>query len=168
MCAQVGDRALAQADPKAALRAVMKSWLPLSEAVLGMAVEQLPDPVAAAPERLPRLLALDAMADVESSLSASVQQVGLVGSCRLLWQQCLQQLRHLIYTLLAKLQIKSAPPYCGMPCGGLCMQFRACRACCSLCEPDCKALRARINKDSTSPGHAWCSMRGIGVMEMPC
>ncbi|CAK0786123.1 hypothetical protein CVIRNUC_009336 [Coccomyxa viridis] len=70
----VSDKALAQADPKAALRAVMKSWLPLSEAVLGMAVEQLPDPASAAPERLPRLLALDAMDALDSSLSASAQQ----------------------------------------------------------------------------------------------
>ena len=72
---QVSDRALAQPDPKAALRAVMKSWLPLSEAVLGMAVEQLPDPASAAPERLPRLLALAALDGMASPLSPSVQQV---------------------------------------------------------------------------------------------
>ena len=78
VCMQVSDKALAQADPKAALRAVMKSWLPLSEAVLGMAVEQLPNPISAAPERLPRLLALDALDALDSSLSASVQQVGVV------------------------------------------------------------------------------------------
>ena len=95
VCTQVSDKALAQADPKAALRAVMKSWLPLSEAILGMAVEQLPDPASAAPERLPRLLALDAMDALDSSLSASVQQVGVVGSCRLHWQQCVLQLRYL-------------------------------------------------------------------------
>ena len=72
---QVSERALAQADPKAALRAVMKSWLPLSEAVLGMAVEQLPDPISAAPERLPRLLALAALDGMASPLSPSVRQV---------------------------------------------------------------------------------------------
>ena len=72
---QVSDRALAQADPKAALRAVMKSWLPLSEAVLGMAVEQLPDPISAAPERLPRLLALGALDAMAAPLPSSVQQV---------------------------------------------------------------------------------------------
>lgn len=91
---QVGDRALAQADPKAALRAVMKSWLPLSEAVLGMAVEQLPDPMAAAPERLPRLLALDALDALDPSLTAPVQQVGLFGSCRLRLQRSQLQLKY--------------------------------------------------------------------------
>ena len=75
--AQVSDRALAQADAKAALRTVMKSWLPLSEAVLGMTVEQLPDPITAAPERLPRLLALSALDGMAPSLSPSVQQVKL-------------------------------------------------------------------------------------------
>ena len=96
VCMQVSDKALAQADPKAALRAVMKSWLPLSEAVLGMAVEQLPDPASAAPERLPRLLALDALDALDSSLSASVQQVGVAGPCRLPWQQCVLQLKYQI------------------------------------------------------------------------
>ena len=99
---QVSDKALAQADPKAALRAVMKSWLPLSEAVLGMAVEQLPDPASAAPERLPRLL--DAL---DSSLSASAQQVGVVGSCRLTWQQCVLQLKYPRSPLLADVWILS-------------------------------------------------------------
>ena len=73
---QIGEKALAQADAKAALRTVMKSWLPLSEAVLGMAIDQLPDPVTAAPERLPRLLALDVLDAMASPLSAPVQQVG--------------------------------------------------------------------------------------------
>ena len=107
VCMQVSDKALAQADPKAALRAVMKSWLPLSEAVLGMAVEQLPDPASAAPERLPRLLALDAMDALDSSLSASAQQVGVVGSCRLPWQQCVLQLKYPRSPLLADVWILS-------------------------------------------------------------
>ncbi len=72
---QVSDRALAQNDAKAALRVVMKSWLPLSEAVLGMAVEQLPDPITAAPERLPRLLALSALDGMAAPLNPSAQQV---------------------------------------------------------------------------------------------
>ena len=80
---QVSDRALAQSDAKAALRTVMKSWLPLSEAVLGMAVEQLPDPITAAPERLPRLLALSALDGMAPQLSPSIQQV----IARDLWQQ---------------------------------------------------------------------------------
>jgi hypothetical protein len=45
------------ADPRAAVKAVLKAWLPLSEAVLGMAVTHLPSPDVAAPLRLPHLLA---------------------------------------------------------------------------------------------------------------
>lgn len=37
-------------------QAVLRAWLPLSEAILGMVTEQLPSPPAAAPERLARLL----------------------------------------------------------------------------------------------------------------
>jgi ribosome assembly protein 1 len=44
------------ADPRGALRAVLRAWLPLSEAVLGMTVEHLPSPAAAAPLRLPHLM----------------------------------------------------------------------------------------------------------------
>jgi ribosome assembly protein 1 len=44
------------AEPRAAVKAVLKAWLPLSEAVLGMAVTHLPSPAAAAPVRLPHLL----------------------------------------------------------------------------------------------------------------
>lgn len=44
------------ADPRAAVKAVLKAWLPLSEAVLGMAVTHLPSPYVAAPLRLPHLL----------------------------------------------------------------------------------------------------------------
>ena len=73
--AQVSEKALAQTDPKMALRTVMRSWLPLSEAVLGMAVDQLPDPISAAPERLPRLLALDALDASAYPLSPSDRQV---------------------------------------------------------------------------------------------
>jgi hypothetical protein len=38
------------------LQAVLRTWLPLSEAVLGMAVSCLPSPPAASPRRIPRLL----------------------------------------------------------------------------------------------------------------
>lgn len=44
------------ADPRTAVKAVLKAWLPLSEAVLGMAVTHLPSPDTAAPTRLPHLL----------------------------------------------------------------------------------------------------------------
>ncbi|KAF5828041.1 hypothetical protein DUNSADRAFT_18295 [Dunaliella salina] len=52
----VPTKALEHPDPKQALRAVMRAWLPLSEAVLGMAMMHLPAPLAAAPVRMPRLL----------------------------------------------------------------------------------------------------------------
>ncbi len=51
--AQVPDKALAHPEPRTALRAVLRAWLPLSEAVLGMAVEHLPDPRQARRVRLP-------------------------------------------------------------------------------------------------------------------
>lgn len=53
---QVTDRMLAHPDARTVLRGVLKAWLPLSEAVLSMAVEHLPDPASAAPGRLARLL----------------------------------------------------------------------------------------------------------------
>ena len=40
----VSDKALAHPDARVALRTVLRAWLPLSDAVLGMAVEHLPDP----------------------------------------------------------------------------------------------------------------------------
>lgn len=40
----VGAKVLGHPDPRVALRAVLHAWLPLPEAVLGMAVEHLPDP----------------------------------------------------------------------------------------------------------------------------
>ena len=85
---QVSERALAVGG-RAALRAVMRAWLPLSEAVLGMAVERLPDPKQAAPERLPRLLGLHALGS-GARLAPALQQVSksvsgqcTAASCRL-------------------------------------------------------------------------------------
>ncbi|EFJ51620.1 hypothetical protein VOLCADRAFT_56931, partial [Volvox carteri f. nagariensis] len=52
----VPTKALEHPDPRQALRSVLRAWLPLSEAVLGMAAAQLPSPAAAAPVRAPRLL----------------------------------------------------------------------------------------------------------------
>jgi hypothetical protein len=52
---QVTPKALA-GDARQALRSVLRAWLPLSEAVLGMATEHLPSPAAAAPSRVPKLL----------------------------------------------------------------------------------------------------------------
>ncbi|WIA32200.1 hypothetical protein OEZ86_003049 [Tetradesmus obliquus] len=53
---QVPAKLLEGGDPRAALKAVLRAWLPLSEAVLGMTVEHLPSPAAAAPLRLPHLM----------------------------------------------------------------------------------------------------------------
>ncbi len=53
---QITDRMLMHPDARTVLRSVLKGWLPLSEAVLSMAVEHLPDPASAAPGRLARLL----------------------------------------------------------------------------------------------------------------
>ena len=53
---RVPERVLAGTDGRAALRAVLRAWLPLSEAVLGMASKHLPSPVESAPERFSRLL----------------------------------------------------------------------------------------------------------------
>ncbi|PNW73585.1 hypothetical protein CHLRE_13g564950v5 [Chlamydomonas reinhardtii] len=52
----VPPKALEHGDPRQALRSVLRAWLPLSEAVLGMAAAQLPSPAAAAAFRAPRLL----------------------------------------------------------------------------------------------------------------
>ncbi|GFR43096.1 hypothetical protein Agub_g3927, partial [Astrephomene gubernaculifera] len=52
----LAPRALEHPDPRQALRSVLRAWLPLSEAVLGMAAARLPSPPAAAPSRAPRLL----------------------------------------------------------------------------------------------------------------
>ena len=43
-------------DPRVALRGVMRSWLPLSTAILGMGTAFLPNPRQAAPNRVSRLL----------------------------------------------------------------------------------------------------------------
>jgi ribosome assembly protein 1 len=52
----VPAKVLEGGDPRAALKAVLRAWLPLSEAVLGMTVSHLPSPAAAAPLRLPHLM----------------------------------------------------------------------------------------------------------------
>jgi ribosome assembly protein 1 len=72
LAARVPQKALEANDPRQALRAVLRAWLPLSEAVLGMAVRHLPSPPEAAPFRLPRLLgASDALAAAVVPASSS-------------------------------------------------------------------------------------------------
>lgn len=53
---RVSTREFAKTDPTEAARAVMRSWLPLADAVLAAVVEVLPSPDVAAATRAPRLL----------------------------------------------------------------------------------------------------------------
>ncbi|CAN8258415.1 unnamed protein product [Cochlearia groenlandica] len=52
----IPPRELQNKDPKQVLQSVMSRWLPLSDAVLSMAVKHLPDPIAAQGYRIPRLV----------------------------------------------------------------------------------------------------------------
>ena len=72
---QVTDRMLSHPDARTVLRAVLKAWLPLSEAVLSMSVEHLPDPASAAPGRLARLLPPQQLHLKGVQLSKDLQQV---------------------------------------------------------------------------------------------
>lgn len=53
---RIEQRELQNKDPKNVLQSVMSRWLPLSDAVLSMAVKHLPDPIAAQSYRIPRLV----------------------------------------------------------------------------------------------------------------
>ncbi|KAL4448964.1 hypothetical protein ABPG77_007681 [Micractinium sp. CCAP 211/92] len=78
--AGVPPRALQHPDARAALRSVLRAWLPLSEAVLSMAAEHLPSPVDAAPERFSRLLPpRQEQLKIQSGLSAELQ--GSLDAC---------------------------------------------------------------------------------------
>jgi len=74
---QVPARALEHPEPKQALRAVMRAWVPLSEAVLAMAVVHMPSPPAAAPTRVPRLLG-GKPGEVPRELAAALPEDALV------------------------------------------------------------------------------------------
>lgn len=83
---QTLERAIQHSDARTALRSVLRAWLPLSEAVLGMAADKLPSPVAAAPLRVSRLLPprADALKGFEESeqLRAALDEVeAAVASC---------------------------------------------------------------------------------------
>ena len=73
---QVTDRMLAHPDARTVLRSVLKAWMPLSEAVLSMAVEHLPDPATAAPGRLARLLPPQQLHLKAAKVPAQLQKVG--------------------------------------------------------------------------------------------
>ena len=40
----ISEKTVAHPDARTALRSVLRAWLPLSEAILGAAVDQLPSP----------------------------------------------------------------------------------------------------------------------------
>ncbi|CAD7704026.1 unnamed protein product [Ostreobium quekettii] len=52
----VDERQVKSPDPRQALRAVLRAWLPISEAVLGMVVQHMPSPLSSARLRIPHLL----------------------------------------------------------------------------------------------------------------
>lgn len=80
--AQVPARALESPDPRQALRAVLRAWLPLSEAVLSMAAGHLPSPPLAAPTRLPRLLGLGVGVGERGAATAAVcEELAAAGGC---------------------------------------------------------------------------------------
>uniref|UniRef100_M4EXK6 Elongation factor-like 1 n=1 Tax=Brassica campestris TaxID=3711 RepID=M4EXK6_BRACM len=62
-------------DPKNLRRSVMSRWLPLSDAVLSMAVKHLPDPISAQAYRIPRLVPERKVNDVDSSVLAEAELV---------------------------------------------------------------------------------------------
>ena len=49
--AGVSERAVQHPEPRSALMAVLRAWLPLAEAVLQMAVDHLPSPLVSRPGR---------------------------------------------------------------------------------------------------------------------
>eukprot|EP00967_Tisochrysis_lutea_P097102 scaffold142524_cov17-Tisochrysis_lutea.AAC.1 len=76
------------------LPAVMRAWLPLSEAVLGMAMMHLPAPPAAAPLRMPRLLGSSLSNQQLLAPSRLKVQVRPAGKCLVRVQgQCLDRLK---------------------------------------------------------------------------
>lgn len=72
---------LAHPDARTVLRSVLKSWMPLSEAVLSMAVEHLPDPATAAPGRLARLLPPQQLHLKAAKVPSVLQKVRRLSSC---------------------------------------------------------------------------------------
>lgn len=65
---QVPPRAMEHPEPRQVLRSVLRAWLPLAETVLGMATSHLPGPAAAAPLRVPHLLATKRPGEPDPSL----------------------------------------------------------------------------------------------------
>ena len=71
----MNGKALHHPEPRKALRQVLQAWLPLAEAVLGMATQQLPNPAQGAKERWKRLLPPQLLDIQATSLPTETQQV---------------------------------------------------------------------------------------------
>ena len=68
-------------DPRVALRALMRSWLSLSEAILSMGVSFLPSPKKAAPMRIGRFLPNINMDSASDELKESLEKIEASISC---------------------------------------------------------------------------------------
>ncbi|KAF3455327.1 hypothetical protein FNV43_RR05775 [Rhamnella rubrinervis] len=73
----IPPRELQNKDPKVVLQAVMSRWLPLSDAVLSMAVRCMPDPIAAQSFRISRLIPKREVLDngIDSNVLSEVEHV---------------------------------------------------------------------------------------------
>ncbi|CAN6278773.1 unnamed protein product [Urochloa humidicola] len=80
---KVSPRELHSSDPKVALNAVLRSWLPLADSVMEMLVECTPDPVAAQAFRVPRLVPerKDDAASASGCCAGIVAEAERVRSC---------------------------------------------------------------------------------------
>jgi len=76
---KVSEKELFNKNSEEALRAVMSRWLPLAACVLQMAVEELPSPVVAQPERMTMLL--PSAAPPEASAAQILEQEKSFASC---------------------------------------------------------------------------------------
>ncbi|CAL4887490.1 unnamed protein product [Urochloa decumbens] len=80
---KVSPRELHSNEPKVALNAVLRSWLPLADSVMEMLVECTPDPVAAQAFRVPRLVPerRDVAAAATGCCASIVAEAERVRSC---------------------------------------------------------------------------------------
>ena len=75
------QRSIKHQDPRVALRALMRSWLSLSEAILSMGVSFLPSPKAAAPKRIGRFLPTIKSDVASDELKESLENIEASISC---------------------------------------------------------------------------------------
>lgn len=87
---QVNERALSYQEPKRAVRQILQAWLPLASAILDMAWDQLPSPMAAAKSRQKRLF--PSLLD-ETNAKADLLQASILSSCPESFISCAAQLQ---------------------------------------------------------------------------